>query len=94
MITKVLEKFLFSSQNKLFSQKGGNSIDSVGGNILFFFISLLVLLIKSLLVMICYNYLMPRLLTTYNFDMSKYRPIIFGEAILMVILFNNLFTIF
>ena len=93
MITKVLENFLFNYKNyKL--QKGGNNSLEAGSNILIFFISLLLLLIKSLLVMISYNYVVPRILNTYNVNLTKYRPIIFSEAILLVILFNNLFSKF
>ena len=93
MITKVLENFLFNYKNYHIQKGGNNSLDT-GSNILIFFISLLLLLIKSLLVMISYNYVIPRILNTYNVNLTKYRPIIFSEAILLVILFNNLFSKF
>lgn len=93
MITKVLENFLFNYKNYNIQKGGSNGLDT-GSNILIFFISLLLLLIKSLLVMISYNYVIPRILNTYNVNLTKYRPIIFSEAILLVILFNNLFSKF
>ena len=91
MITKVLENFILNFKNYKLQKGGTNSLET-GSNILIFLISLLFLLIKSLLVMISYNYVIPKILNSYNVNLSKYQPINFSESILLVILFNNLFT--
>ena len=61
-----------------------------------FIMSLFILLIKGLLVMVTYNWMAPKI--TYNanpnYDHRKFRRINFIEAILLVILFTNLFNHF
>lgn len=57
-------------------------------------LALIILIIKGILVMLTYNIMTPKMI--YNFD-SNYDPRTFRrmnliEAILMVILFNNLFS--
>ena len=55
--------------------------------------SLLVLGIKGFLVMVSYNYLVPKILASANpkFTESQFRPLTIWEAVLMIILFSNLF---
>lgn len=65
-----------------------------GGDILeIMLFSLLVLGIKGFLVMASYNYLIPKLLVSVNpkFTESQFRPLTIWEAVLMIILFSNLF---
>ena len=57
-----------------------------------FVATLVLLLVKVFIVMICYNTLMPRLLMSYSVDMSNYRSLTFTESILLVVLFNSLFN--
>ncbi len=66
-----------------------------------FFVFLLLLLVKAYIVKIAYNHVMPSLM--YSLDVKSgasyeelqtkhFRPIVYVEAILVVILFNMLFT--
>ena len=78
---------------------GGVVSKSLGDNenmLQLFMLSLFILLIKGLLVMVTYNWMMPKI--TYNanpnYDYKKFRRINFLEAILLVILFTNLFNHF
>ena len=78
---------------------GGVVSKSLGDNenmLQMFGLSLFILLIKGLLVMVTYNYMVPKI--TYNanpnYDYRKFRNINFLEAILLVILFTNLFNHF
>lgn len=78
---------------------GGVVSKSLGDNenmLQLFGLSLFILLIKGLLVMVTYNWMMPKI--TYNanpnYDYRKFRSINFLEAILLVILFTNLFNHF
>lgn len=78
---------------------GGVVSKSLGDNenmLQLFMLSLFILLIKGLLVMVTYNWIIPKI--TYNanpnYDYKKFRPINFLEAILLVILFTNLFNHF
>ena len=74
MIKDLLKKLLFKSVN--LNQKGGNngmfSNDPFNSGTLFF-ITIIFLIIKVLIVMICYNYIVPRLMISYNVDISKFR---------------------
>ena len=95
MIKDLLKKLLFKSVN--LNQKGGNngmfSNDPFNSGTLFF-ITIIFLIIKVLIVMICYNYIVPRLMISYNVDISKFRYLNFLESLILVILFNNLFCSF
>ena len=95
MIKDLLKKLLFKSVN--LNQKGGNngmfSNDPFNSGTLFF-ITIIFLIIKVLIVMICYNYIVPRLMISYNVDISKFRYLNFLESLILVILFNNLFCNF
>ena len=63
-------------------------IDSVQ----FFFVILLVFLIKALLVQWSYNKIMPTLIYNINGKQGDFRRLSYIEAIIVVILFNNLFN--
>ena len=58
-----------------------------------FIITLLILIIKSFIVMICYNSVIPRLISSYkkNYDPNDFYRINIWESILLVLLFSNLF---
>jgi len=78
---------------QLFQQ---NPIQSGGGNaynvsFYFFFIGLLFFFIKVLLVMISYNFVIPKITQNTRF---QFKTITFVESIFLVILFNNLFSRF
>jgi small-conductance mechanosensitive channel len=86
---KQLEKSLARSlSGGARSSSGMNGISPFG----LFVATLVLLLVKVFIVMICYNTLMPRLLMSYNVDMSNYRSLTFTESILLVVLFNSLFN--
>ena len=68
-----------------------------GANFLYLFaMSLLLLIIKGVLVQVTYNYIAPKLVNNVNsnYDFKKFRRLNLIEAILIVILFNNLFNPF
>jgi len=58
----------------------------------FFFVILMVFLIKALLVQWSYNKIMPTLIYNINGKQGDFRRLSYIEAILVVILFNNLFN--
>ena len=94
MFSKMSENMLFCWGPKMYNQSGG-SLNSMGSNSAFIFcVSLVLFFIKVLLVQISYNIVAPRLLSSYNINMMRYRPLSFIEAIFLVILFNNLFSRF
>ena len=97
MISKFIENLVMNKMGG--TMKGGGSNNSGGNGTGFygfyvFFFSLFMLIIKSFLVMISYNLVIPRILVSYNVNMTQYRPITFIEGLLLVILFNNLFNYF
>ena len=95
MFSAVLEKFLLGNGSSSIMKGGASQLGGGYGNGFFFFlVSLSVLLIKSLLVMVTYNIVVPRILESYSVDLSRYRNLNFGESVLLVILFNNLFSRF
>ena len=96
MFSTIIEKFMIGDNGSTTIMKGGSQIGegNLGEGFFLFAFSLSFLLIKSLLVWVCYNIVIPRILETYNVDLSRYRNITYGEAILLVILFNNLFSRF
>lgn len=78
---------------------GGVVSKNIGENenmLQLFGLSLFILLIKGLLVMVTYNWMMPKIIynANPNYDYRKFRNINFIEAILLVILFTNLFNHF
>tara|TARA_B100000963_G_C22537776_1_gene630661 strand:- start:285 stop:554 length:270 start_codon:yes stop_codon:yes gene_type:complete len=78
---------------------GGVVSKSLGDNenmLQLFMLSLFILLIKGLLVMVTYNWMMPKIIynANPNYNYKKFRSINFLEAILLVILFTNLFNHF
>ena len=95
MFNKVAQTLLCYNPNVV-TQSGGsmNKNSSNFFGFYLFLISLLFFVIKVLLVMISYNFVVPRLLSSYSVDMRKYRPITFVESIFLVILLNNLFSKF
>jgi hypothetical protein len=73
------------------------SSDNVGSNFLYLFgMSFLLLLIKGVLVQITYNYMTPKLVNNINsnYNFKNFKTLNLIEAILIVILFNNLFNSF
>ena len=78
---------------------GGVVSKNIGENenmLQLFGLSLFIHLIKGLLVMVSYNWMMPKIIynANPNYDYRKFRNINFLEAILLVILFTNLFNHF
>ena len=61
-------------------------------SIQFFFVILLVFLIKAFLVQWSYNWIMPKLIYNINGKQGDFRRLSYMEAIVVVILFNNLFN--
>ena len=61
-------------------------------SIQFFFVILLVFLIKAFLVQWSYNWIMPKLIYNINGKQGDFRRLSYMEAIIVVILFNNLFN--
>ena len=90
----MINDYLKSLINKKTTMSGGSANGNSSGFVGFyvFFFSLFMLVVKSFLVMLSYNLVVPRILMSYNVNMSKYRPITFIEGVLLVILFNNLFS--
>tara|TARA_B100001094_G_C17629256_1_gene529677 strand:+ start:33 stop:263 length:231 start_codon:yes stop_codon:yes gene_type:complete len=58
----------------------------------FFFVIIAVFLIKAFLVQWSYNWIMPKLIYNINGENSDFRKLSYMEAIIVVILFNNLFN--
>jgi len=56
-----------------------------------FFMILLVLLIKAYVVQIAYNMMWPKIVENSGGDTSRFKPLTFYEALMMVILFSFLF---
>ena len=56
-----------------------------------FFMIVLVLLIKAYVVQITYNIMWPKIVENSGGDTSRFKPLTFYEALLMVILFSFLF---
>ena len=83
MFSSVLEKFLIGGTGSVGIMRGGSSQTGTGvsGGMFLFLVSLSTLLIKALLVMICYNIVVPRILESYSVDLSRYRNLNFGESI-------------
>ena len=58
----------------------------------FFLVILVVFLIKAWLVQWSYNWIMPKLVYNVNGKQGNFRRLSYMEAIIVVILFNNLFN--
>lgn len=58
----------------------------------FFFVILLVFLINAFLIQWSYNTIMPKLIYNVNGRHSDFRQLSYIEAIIVAILFNNLFN--
>ena len=58
----------------------------------FFLVILVVFLIKAWLVQWSYNWIMPKLIYNVNGKQGDFRRLSYMEAIIVVILFNNLFN--
>ena len=56
-----------------------------------FFMIVLVLLIKAYVFQITYNMMWPKIVENSGGDTSRFKPLTFYEALLMVILFSFLF---
>ena len=57
-----------------------------------FFMIILVLLIKAYVVQITYNMMWPKIVENSGGDTSRFKPLTFYEALMMVILFSFLFS--
>ena len=77
--------------------KGGGKVEEMIKNknttTLFavFFMIVLVLLIKAYVVQLTYNMMWPKLVENSGGDTSRFKPLTFYEALIMVILFSFLF---
>ena len=58
----------------------------------FFLVILVVFLVKSWLVQWSYNTIMPKLIFNMSGNDSEFRRLTYLEAVILVILFNNLFN--
>ena len=56
-----------------------------------FFMIILVFLIKAYVVQITYNMMWPKIVENSGGDTSRFKPLTFYEALMMVILFSFLF---
>ena len=56
-----------------------------------FFMIVVVLLIKAYVVQITYNMMWPKIVENSGGDTSRFKPLTFYEALMMVILFSFLF---
>ena len=57
-----------------------------------FFMIVIVLLIKAYVVQITYNIMWPKIVENSGGDTSRFKPLTFYEALLIVILFSFLFS--
>ena len=96
-IQKQLSQMIVSFVSPTSQTGGGRTFTAF---LYLFFIFLLLLLVKAYIVKIAYNHVMPSLM--YSLDVKSgvsyeeictkhFRPIVYVEAILIVILFNMLF---
>jgi cytochrome b subunit of formate dehydrogenase len=93
---------LFSISSVMQGGKMNNSMSNYDGkqkNILMIILVLLVLLlIKGLIVYLLYNFMVPKIIYSFSENKSleiiesNFKPISFSESVLLVILFNVLFT--
>lgn len=71
------------------------SFENMAPSLEIFLMQIFILLIKGLLVMLTYNLIGPKLISNFKAQYNpqqEFRPLSFWEAILVVILFNNLFS--
>ena len=96
LINNIMNKY--NSSNKLLS--GGNKTITTSKQpdmLSLFFIALLLLITKGFIVYILYNFLVPEIIYSLS-NKSKeeiekqFKPISFMQSILLVILFNTLFS--
>lgn len=77
-------------EKALFNMVGGSN--KYPNTMTIFFLSLFSLLIKSFLVMITYNYVVPRLLVSFGKTSTPFRELSFAESMMLLILSNTLFS--
>jgi hypothetical protein len=65
--------------------------ENIGSLIGVFFMIILVIFIKTYIVQITYNIMWPKIVQNSGGDTSRFRPLNFYEALMMVILFSFLF---
>ena len=65
--------------------------EKMGSLIIAFFMIILVLFLKAYIVQITYNIMWPKIVQNSGGDTSRFRPLNFYEALMMVILFSFLF---
>jgi cytochrome b subunit of formate dehydrogenase len=95
---------LFSMSSFMQGGKMNNSMNSSTYNskqkniLMIILILLILLLIKGLIVYLLYNFMMPKLIYSFSENKSleiiesNFKPISFTESVLLVILFNVLFS--
>ena len=81
----------YTLQKKAIQQFGGNKSDPAS-MFTVLIVSLLFLAIKGYLVMTTYNSIAPKLISNNGFSIQNFRPLDIWEAVLLVILTNNLFA--
>ena len=85
---------LFELLFKTITQSGGNSALSKNKSIVFLYIfifGIILLLIKSYLVELSYNYIMPKIIQNNSEKTVKsFRKLTFGEGLILVILVQSL----
>ena len=65
--------------------------ENIGSLIGVFFMIILVIFIKTYIVQLTYNIMWPKIVQNSGGDASRFRPLSFYEALMMVILFSFLF---
>lgn len=68
--------------------------ETTNGFLSLMLIALLALIIKGILVMFSYNWIAPKLIFNFRnqYKLDEFRPLTLWESIIVVILFNNLFS--
>lgn len=102
MTSLLAENFVNSMMHSSKAMTGGvrgmGEGSSIGRFFALLFVFLIIILIKSYIIYLGYNYIMPRVIFSLNQDksstpqevMSRFRPITFIEAIILTIFANTL----
>ncbi len=99
LVQNIADLFSMSSIMQGGKMNNGSNYDGKQKNILIIILMLLILLlIKGLIVYLLYNFMMPKILYSLSENKSleiiesNFKPISFTESVLLVILFNVLFS--
>tara|TARA_A100001015_G_scaffold299364_1_gene383337 strand:- start:1144 stop:1428 length:285 start_codon:yes stop_codon:yes gene_type:complete len=85
---------IYSALNHVLSGGGAKVPENNNQMLIVFMLSLLILMVKSILVQMTYNNVMPVVIASFKekYDpLTEFRPLNLPESVLLVILFNNLF---